>query len=79
MNVVPSNNVLMNMFEVHASVNDSRFYILKKSFIPFLMKFMWDDNMHDWYSERGGRSPFRTTGVMNQLQNMSFGMYSSVG
>lgn len=65
------------MFEVHES-NTRRFYILKKSFIPFLMKFMWDDNMHDWYSERGGRSPFRTTEVMDQLQNMSFGMYSSV-
>jgi hypothetical protein len=54
------------------------FYILKHDFIAFYKTFLWKDNIHDFYSNRGGDSTFRNNLVLDMLQLTSFGLYNNM-
>ena len=65
--VLPQNqpviNPLSNIFETYTYNNQGEqtiyFYKLKSVFIPFLKKFMWDDQMHDFYNDNRPDHPYK--------------------
>ena len=83
----PVINQLSNIFEQHTINNAAGqtiyFYKLKSVFIPFLKKFMWDDQMHDFYNNTRPDSPYKNFSyryheLLNMIQKTTFGMYKRI-
>ena len=80
----PIINQLSNIFEIHPPTQGQQtiyFYKLKREFISFLKKFMWDDQMHDFYTDRppGYKNfSYRYYELLNMIQKTTFGMYKRI-
>jgi len=80
-NIPPANPYILNRLvnvELIQANNNIYFYILKRDFIAFYKTFLWKDNIHDFYSNRGGDSTFRNNLVLDMLQLTSFGLYNNM-
>ena len=66
-------NTLVNMEIVPFPPSPIRYYRLRLEFINFYIRFLHADGNHDFYSDRGGDSRFRTNLVMDMLHRTSFG------
>ena len=84
--IQPVINPLSNIFEIHPPTEGQQiyFYKLKELFIPFLKKFMWDDQMHDFYNDYRPDPPdyknfsYRYHDLLNMIQKTTFGMYKLI-
>ena len=83
----PVINPLSNIFELNRTTYQLQtiyFYKLKSVFIPFLKKFMWDDQMHDFYNDYRPDPPdyknfsYRYHDLLNMIQKTTFGMYKLI-
>ena len=82
----PVINLLSNIFEPYTYNGGQQpiyFYKLKREFIPFLKKFMWDDQMHDFYTNTRPAPPYKNFSyryyeLLNMIQKTTFGMYKRI-
>jgi hypothetical protein len=70
-------NTLVNMEIVPYPLSPIRYYKLREEFIPFYIRFLDADGKHDFYSDRGGDTRFRTNLVMDMLHRTSFGQVNN--
>jgi hypothetical protein len=70
-------NTLVNMEIVPYPLSPIRYYKLREEFISFYIRFLDADGKHDFYSDRGGDSRFRTNLVMDMLHRTSFGQVNN--